>query len=56
MVIGNSGVGEREWLYFCKFPFSRGNAAHAELLLEGLDTVCDVYLVSVVVPMLRNMK
>ncbi|EED80557.1 hypothetical protein POSPLDRAFT_128099 [Postia placenta Mad-698-R] len=37
-------VGEREWLYFCKFPFSRGNAAHAELLLEGLDTVCDVYL------------
>ncbi|KAF9800855.1 hypothetical protein IEO21_10274 [Rhodonia placenta] len=35
---------KREWLYFCKFPFSRGNAAHAELLLEGLDTVCDVYL------------
>ena len=41
------GVGETEWLYTTKFdvPMEETNWKHAELLFEGLDTLCDVYLV-----------
>lgn len=42
------GVGEREWLYASNFMFDK-NAIEdsAELVFEGLDTVCSVYLVSI---------
>jgi hypothetical protein len=43
-----AGVGEREWLYRCAFDVDAledtGDVRH-ELVFEGLDTVCDVYLV-----------
>ena len=44
----SSGVGEVEWLYTSKFdvPGTEQEWKHAELVLEGLDTICDVYLVS----------
>ncbi|KAI1789937.1 glycoside hydrolase [Ganoderma leucocontextum] len=39
-------IGEREWLYHTKFdiPESERNWKNAELVFEGLDTLCDVYL------------
>lgn len=43
------GIGEREWLYTSNFMYDK-NASEdsAELVFEGLDTVCSVYLVSIV--------
>ncbi|KAH7090112.1 glycoside hydrolase [Auriculariales sp. MPI-PUGE-AT-0066] len=40
-------VGEREWLYSTTFDYSptEGNS-HVELVFEGLDTLCRIYLVS----------
>lgn len=41
------GIGEAEWLYKCSFPFTNPQShPHALLEFEGLDTFCDVYLVS----------
>ena len=42
------GIGEREWLYRTKFdvPELERSWKNAELVFEGLDTLCDVYLVS----------
>jgi hypothetical protein len=43
-----AGVGEREWLYRCAFDVDTlGDAGdvYRELVFDGLDTVCDVYLV-----------
>ncbi|KAM5541197.1 hypothetical protein V8D89_005126 [Ganoderma adspersum] len=39
-------IGEREWLYHTKFdvPESERSWKNAELVFEGLDTLCDVYL------------
>ncbi|KAH9948314.1 glycoside hydrolase superfamily [Amylocystis lapponica] len=38
-------VGEREWLYYSQFAFQKvGENEVAELVFEGLDTICDVYL------------
>ncbi|OCH85238.1 glycoside hydrolase [Obba rivulosa] len=38
-------VGEREWLYHTTFVYDPdAQYAHIELLFEGLDTFCDVYL------------
>ncbi|EIW52338.1 glycoside hydrolase [Trametes versicolor FP-101664 SS1] len=39
-------VGEREWLYRTSFELEveSRERSHFELLFEGLDTVCDVYL------------
>ena len=44
----STGIGEREWLYLTKFDMqeSERNWKNAELVFEGLDTLCDVYLVS----------
>ena len=45
----SAGIGEREWLYHTKFdvPESEHDQwKNAELVFEGLDTLCDVYLVS----------
>ncbi len=41
-------VGEVEWLYKCTFDLKSGEGRHTQAELEflGLDTVCDVYLVS----------
>lgn len=46
--IMRTGVGEREWLYRTSFELEVESREHShfELLFEGLDTVCDVYLVS----------
>lgn len=42
-----TGVGEREWLYRTTFSFDGNNkGASTDLIFEGLDTFCDVYLVS----------
>lgn len=43
-----SGVGEVEWLYKCTFSLDDGISSHrcAILRFYGLDTICDVYLVS----------
>jgi len=38
------GVGEREWLYATTFEFAH-NSEHIELVFEGLDTLCHIYLV-----------
>ncbi len=41
------GVGEREWLYRCRFSYQEVQAANSAFLrFEGLDTFCDAYLVS----------
>ncbi|GBE85088.1 Beta-mannosidase B [Sparassis crispa] len=37
-------VGEREWLYYTTFDYAGAKDANAELVFEGLDTICDVYL------------
>ena len=44
----SSGIGDSEWLYHTKFDVSETERAfkNAELVFEGLDTLCDVYLVS----------
>jgi beta-mannosidase len=41
-------IGEREWLYACIFDYERNGDSEENVLLEilGLDTLCDVYLVS----------
>ncbi len=46
---GFTGVADSEWLYQAKFDVSADARSfqHAELVFEGLDTICDVYLVSV---------
>ncbi|KZV98784.1 glycoside hydrolase family 2 protein, partial [Exidia glandulosa HHB12029] len=36
-------VGEREWLYTTQFAYD-GDNEHVELVFEGLDTICTVYL------------
>ena len=43
-----TGIGDREWLYHAKFDVSEKERAfkNAELVFDGLDTLCDVYLVS----------
>ena len=45
-----AGVGETEWLYYTSFDVSDSerNWRNAELVFEGLDTICDVYLVRIV--------
>lgn len=44
------GVGEREWLYACTFSCElRHVDALVELFFEGLDTICDIYLVSMTI-------
>lgn len=40
-----AGVGEREWLYRTSFDFSSSQPL-ADLIFDGLDTFCTVYLVS----------
>ncbi|KAI0738846.1 glycoside hydrolase [Daedaleopsis nitida] len=39
-------IGDREWLYYTKFDVPEQERAwkNAELVFEGLDTLCDVYL------------
>lgn len=41
------GVGDVEWLYKCTFPYDSAlnEGQKAFLEFEGLDTLCDVYLV-----------
>lgn len=42
-----TGIGDTEWLYKCSFPFDRSQQhLYGLLKFDGLDTVCDVYLVS----------
>ena len=43
-----TGIGDSEWLYLTKFDVSEKerNFKFAELVFEGLDTLCDVYLAS----------
>lgn len=45
--IMRTGVGGREWLYHTTFELDMESRerSHYELIFEGLDTVCDVYLV-----------
>jgi hypothetical protein len=40
-------VGETEWLYTCTFdaPVTAEGSSH-KLTFDGLDTLCDVYLVN----------
>ena len=44
-----TGVGDAEWLYKCEFKNLPSSEAfkHGLLVFEGLDTICDVYLVSI---------
>lgn len=43
----SSGIGEVEWLYKTSFDFDKSSKhTNAILTFEGLDTICDVYLVS----------
>lgn len=46
----NTGIGETEWLYACRFNLPEDVdvfkvGGNADLVFEGLDTFCDVYLV-----------
>lgn len=46
-----AGIGEREWLYRYSFNYEQqivAHPVHQEIRFEGLDTLCDVYLVSCV--------
>ena len=47
-----TGIGDSEWLYLTKFDVSEKerNFKFAELVFEGLDTLCDVYLASALFP------
>ncbi len=38
------GIADAEWLYKYTFAYSPAHL-HALLVFEGLDTICDVYLV-----------
>ena len=44
------GVGETEWLYTCTFdaPTANEGSSH-RLTFDGLDTLCDVYLVNILI-------
>ncbi|KAF6759208.1 beta-mannosidase [Ephemerocybe angulata] len=37
-------VGETEWLYTCTFDAPASKEAERRLVLDGLDTLCDIYL------------
>ncbi|THH31617.1 hypothetical protein EUX98_g2590 [Antrodiella citrinella] len=37
-------IGDREWMYGCTFSYDDPGQPFAELVFEGLDTFCDVYL------------
>jgi hypothetical protein len=48
------GVGDSEWLYRCQFDSPATSSANVstsqyELQFDGLDTLCDVYLVRVLI-------
>ena len=44
---GSAGIGDAEWLYATSFDVSEEELArgYAMLVFEGLDTLCDIYLV-----------
>lgn len=46
--IMRTGVSQREWLYRTTFELDAESRKRSlfELMFEGLDTVCDIYLVS----------
>ena len=41
-----SGVGEADWLFKTSFDYRQGDASNVDLVFEGLDTYCDITLVS----------
>jgi len=46
-LINGLGIGDVEWLYKCDFEFDKSTGhKYGKLIFEGLDTICDVYLVS----------
>lgn len=40
------GVGEREWLFATEFAYTPNDRPYAQLVFEGLDTICEIWLVS----------
>ena len=47
-MVGWIGVGEADWAFKTTFDVTKNQLAeqHADLLFEGLDTFCDISLVS----------
>lgn len=39
-------VGETAWIYKCEFEANDVQESHLDLVFEGLDTFCTLYLVS----------